>query len=344
MSDDPFADIPDPRPTRSPADAVRAEAMGRVADGSLWKAGGFEAARNDPNHPIHEIFDDLEAVERDYETVVAIAEEQLNPTHYTHSQGWGASGDRVELTLEGSALVESAVKQVLHTQASTHYFEDPGFDFDNPDDLGQVAETVYFPTHGHRLRYEVLCAIAPDIAAAGGFPGLRRHPSHRRNRSPVLLERKRQQYDAIVERAEARLNDDDFCQSLDSPSNLGDDFGWALTGPASSELEKIVGEVERLSPDELAGDRAHSRWKSTELRRVLGRRQLGLRDDKYLDAIIKSATSGSALQDSARAELTRREGLSEKERLAESAIRAREAARCTDRVEQRSFDSSGLSI
>ncbi|WP_133017330.1 hypothetical protein, partial [Mycobacteroides abscessus] len=45
-------------------------------------AGGFDAVRNDPAHPIHEIYDDLAALERDYESIVNSALNELTSTHY----------------------------------------------------------------------------------------------------------------------------------------------------------------------------------------------------------------------------------------------------------------------
>lgn len=214
-------------------------------------AGGFDAVRNDPAHPIHEIYDDFAALERDYELIVNSALNELTSTHYQLDPQHG-----VELTAEACRVIDRHIKAVREPKPILHYRDDPAFDRSSPDELNphhphELDPSVYIESRAQAVRFDVLHEIAPDIAGAGGFPGVERNPNHRRHNSPEGLAKVRQQYDAIVERAEHTFHDDAFYHDKE--------YGWGLRAFAIYELKQIAAEVRKLTPEELAAHRERGR-------------------------------------------------------------------------------------
>lgn len=210
-------------------------------------AGGFDAVRNDPSHPIHQVYDDLAVLERDYESIVSRALDELTSTHYEIDPEYG-----VQLTVEAHRVIDRHVRAVRETKPILHYRDDPAFDRSSPDELNphhphELDPSTYIESRAQALRFDVLHEIAPDIAGAGGFPGVERNPNHRRHNSPNGLAKVRQQYDAIVERAESAFSEDAYY--------INDEYGWGLRAFAIYELKQIVADVRQLTPAELAADR-----------------------------------------------------------------------------------------
>lgn len=334
-------------------------------------AGGFEAVRTDPAHPIHQVYDDLGSLERDYETIVSRSLDELTSTHYEIDPQHG-----VLLTADAHEVIDRHVRAVRETKPILHYRDDPGFDRSNPDELNphhphELDPSGYIETRAQALRFDVLHEIAPDIAGAGGFPGVDRNPNHRRHNSAEGLAKVRQQYDSIVERAERAFSNDAYYHDME--------YGWGLRAFAIYELKQIATAVRRLTPAELAAEQrtrmeglagipaipegqlritvAHSpiasnrtpatqasaRPANDEIRRFLVDQRLGMRPVAYLSALAAATGTSAALQEAARHELARREALSAEDHAAEDAIRAREQE-THSRTKNRSLVGSDMSL
>lgn len=331
-------------------------------------AGGFEAVRADPAHPIHQVYDDLGPLERDYETIVSRSLDELTSTYYEIDPQHG-----VLLTAEAHEVIDRHVRAVRETKPILHYRDDPGFDRSNPDELNphhphELDPSGYIETRAQALRFDVLHEIAPDIAGAGGFPGVARNPNHRRHHSPEGLAKVRQQYDSIVERAERTFSNDAYYHDTE--------YGWGLRAFAIYELKQIANSVRKLTPAELAAEQrtrmegparipaipegqlrinvasspvaanrtqASARPANDEIRRFLVDQRLGMRPGAYLSALAASAGTGATLQEAARNELARREALSAEDHAAEDAIRAREQE-AHSRTKDRSLVGSDMSL
>jgi hypothetical protein len=213
--------------------ATREEAIRRAVlshiDAAILAAGGFDAIEEDPWHDLHEIYDDLGAVRRDYETVVGRCRDELGDGHFVFHPEW------VELSPAGDLLVNRRVKEVRETQPVLDRLDDPNYRWDSPDEIGVNG---YASTKPQAIRDAILGLIAPDVAGAGGFPGVDRNPNHRRHCSPEGLKRLRRDYDAIATRADEVIlvASNGFVQSQE--------FGWTLTPPAQDFLEEIVSEYD----------------------------------------------------------------------------------------------------
>ncbi|SHS19059.1 Uncharacterised protein [Mycobacteroides abscessus subsp. abscessus] len=334
-------------------------------------AGGFDAVRADPAHPIHQVYDDLGSLERDYETIVSRALDELTSAHYEIDPQYG-----VVLTAQAHEVIDRHVRVVRETKPILHYRDDPSFDRNNPDELNphhphELDPSVYIETRAQALRFDVLHEIAPDIAGAGGFPGVARNPNHRRHNSAEGLAKVRQQYDSIVERAERTFSNDAYYHDAE--------YGWGLRAFAIYELKQIATVVRKLTPAELAAEQqtrmaahamipaipegqlrinsAHSpiaaqrnptaeasvRPANDEIRRFLVDQRLGMRPAAYLCALAATAGTGAALQQAAHNELARREALSAEDHAAEDAIRAREQE-AHSRTRDRSLIGSDMSL
>lgn len=207
-----------------------------LTEPTVEAAGGFDAVREDLAHPLHSVYDDIDALERNVEEIVARAHRALGEKHYIVNPHQG-----VRLTGEGFEIVGAQVDSVLNAKPALHYSDDPTFIRDHPDELGTLPSVIdpipYRQTQAQALRSAILDELAPDIADAGGFPGVARNPNHRRHNSPKGLSQVRRQYDEIVERVEPWLTQQDFRQS--------DVYGWALAAQTGDDVKKTVEQVRR---------------------------------------------------------------------------------------------------
>ena len=227
---DPQAWIGQPRHfTATREEAIRREVLSQL-DPEILAAGGLDAVEDDPWHQLHDIYDDLGPVRRDYETIVQRCRGELGEAHFMFDPEWG-----VELSPEGDAAVNRHVKEIRENQPVLHHLDDPNYRWDDPDEIGVDG---YTSTQAQAIRRAVLEMLAPDVAGAGGFPGVDRDPNHRRHCSPEGLKRLRWDYDAIVERADAEI------VSARGAFVQHEEFGWMLSGPAQDVLEDIVGQFE----------------------------------------------------------------------------------------------------
>lgn len=234
MSADPWVNEPIPY-FATYDEAVRHDVF-LLTEPTVEAAGGFDEVRRDPNHPLHNVYDDLDALQRNIEEIVRRAHSALDEEHYIVDAHQG-----VRLTGAGFDIVGGQVNSVLHTKPVLHYSDDPAFIRDHPDELGPLLSEIdpvpYEHTKAQALRSAILDELAPDIADAGGFPGVARDPNHRRHNSPEGLARVRQQYDQIIERIEPWLTLQDFRES--------DVYGWVLSHHATDGgLKKAIEQVQ----------------------------------------------------------------------------------------------------
>lgn len=286
------------------AEAVRHEVFMQVAPEVMY-SGGFDAVRADRNHPMHEIYDDLDSLEREYESIVELVSNTLRDEHFEVRARYG-----LRTTHQGACLIED-LRRGMEKPVLSKY-QDPNYRYDAPDEIDTY---VYRHTPEQAVRSNVLSHIAGDIEAAGGFPGLARNPNHRRHNSPAGIERIRRQYDEIVKRVEPQLDRTDYRQG---PSwEGGDDFGWSLNRRALELVETTVKEVQ----EEFRAHEAEAALTAQQVRRNLQELRLGMRSDEYVQALAGSTGAGTCLQQAARNEIARRESLTEDARHIEAEAR-----------------------
>ncbi|SKO02660.1 hypothetical protein [Mycobacteroides abscessus] len=213
------------------AEAIRHEVFMQTEPQVMY-SGGFDAVRADRDHPLHEIYDDLDALEREYESLVQLVSNTLRDSHFEQRARYG-----LRTTLEGACLIED-LRRGMEKPVLSKY-EDPNYRYDAPD---EIDTNVYRHTPEQAVRSLVLSHIAGDIEAAGGFPGLARNPNHHRHNSPGGIERIRRQYDEIVKRVEPQLDNSDFHNG--PTEQFPDDFGWSLNRRALELVETTVKEVQ----------------------------------------------------------------------------------------------------
>ncbi|SHS19095.1 Uncharacterised protein [Mycobacteroides abscessus subsp. abscessus] len=286
------------------AEAIRHEVFMQTEPEVLY-AGGFDAVRADQNHRLHEIYDDLDSLEREYESLVALVSSLLRDEHFEQRPRYG-----LRTTHQADCLIEDLRRGMERSVLSK--YDDPNYRYDAPDEIDTY---VYRHTPEQALRSNVLSHIAGDIEAAGGFPGLARNPNHRRHNSPAGIDRIRRQYDEIVKRVEPQLDRTDYRQG---PSwEGGDDFGWSLNRRALELVESTVKEVQ----EEFRAHKADAALTAQQVRRNLQALRLGMRSDEYVQALTGSTGAGTCLQQAARNEIARRETLTRGERQMETQAR-----------------------
>lgn len=286
------------------AQAIRHEVFMQTAPEVMY-AGGFDAVRADRDHPMHEIYDDLDSLEREYESLVALVSSMLSDAHFEQSGRYG-----LRTTFQAACLIEDLRRGTDKPVLSI--YKDPNYRYDAPD---EIDTRVYRHTPEQAVRSSVLGQIAGDIQEAGGFPGLARNPNHRRHNSPAGIERIRRQYDEIVKRVEPQLDRTDYSQG---PSREdGDDFGWSLNRRALELVESTVKEVQ----EEFRAHKAEAALTAQQVRRNLQELRLGMRSDEYVQALAGSTGAGTCLQQAARDEIARRETLTHGERHMETEAR-----------------------
>lgn len=287
------------------AQAIRHEVFMQTAPEVMY-AGGFDAVRADRDHPMHEIYDDLDSLEREYESLVALVSSTLRDEHFEERERYG-----LRTTFQAACLIED-LRRGMEKPVLSKY-DDPNYRYDAPD---EIDTNVYRHTPEQALRSSVLSHIAGDIGEAGGFPGLARNPNHRRHNSPAGIERIRRQYDEIVKRVEPQLDSSDF--SNDGPTEqFPDDFGWSLNRRALELVESTVKEVQ----EEFRAHKAEAALTAQQVRRNLQELRLGMRSDEYVQALAGSTGAGTCLQQAARDEIARRETLTHGERHMETEAR-----------------------
>lgn len=302
-----------------------------LTEPTVEAAGGFDAVRRDPAHPLHSVYDDIDALERNIETIVSRSHTMLGEDDFIVDSEQG-----VRLTMGGFEVVHSHVSAVLRNKPILHYRNDPTFERRNPDELAphhpfEIDPNPYLDTPAQALRNTILEEIAPDIAAAGGFPGVTRDPNHRRHNSPEGLARVRREYDEIVERVEPQLTHNDFRET--------DDYGWKLTHEAADGV--VMDTITQVHNEfQLAATQAVR--DATKVRRHLKELRLGMRSNEYVQALAGSRANGTSMQQAARDELTRRESLSEEQQGVEKRLRDEQQQR-TIKIRQRSSPTTELS-
>jgi hypothetical protein len=327
MSADPW--VSEPIPFYATWDEAVRHDVFLLTEPTVEAAGGFDAVRRDPAHPLHSVYDDIDALERNIETIVSGSHQILGEDDFIVDPQRG-----VQLTMSGFEVVHDQVRTVLRSKPILHYRNDPTFSRDNPDELAphhpfEIDPNPYLDRPAQALRNTILEEIAPDIAAAGGFPGVARNPNHRRHNSPEGLARIRRLYDQIVEHVEPQLTQSDYEES--------ENYGWDLTPQAADKVLLMVNEVRldfQIATAQAVGD-------VDEIRRHLTDLRLGMRPDEYVQTLAGSSANGTSMQQAARDELARRENLTEDEQGIESRIRT-ERQRQAMKVRQRSITTTEL--
>lgn len=286
------------------AEAIRHEVFMQTEPEVMY-AGGFDAVRADRDHRLHEIYDDLDSLEHEYESLVTLVSSLLRDDHFEQRPRYG-----LRTTHQADCLIEDLRREMEKPVLSK--YKDPNYRYDAPD---EIDTNVYRHTPEQAVRSQVLSHIAGDIEAAGGFPGLARDPNHRRHNSPAGIKRVRRQYDEIVKRVEPQLDSSDF--SNGPSERFPDDFGWSLNRRALLLVESTVKEVQ----DEFRAHKAEASLTAQQVRRNLQELRLGMRSDEYVQALAGSTGAGTCLQQAARNEIVRRETLTEDARQMEMEAR-----------------------
>lgn len=202
MSEYPWGSGPN-RFTANREQAIRNEVFTRT-ELEVMHAGGFDAVRADADHPLHDVYDDLDALEQQYEAIVRLVKAELTEERFFEERPiYGLRTTRdADPVIEGHRDAVEGFKPVLRK------YDDPNYRYDAPDELD--ADATFKHTPEQALRWDVLYLVAGDILYSGGFPGVDRDPNHRRHNSPEGLARARREYDEVVTCVEPQLDESDY--------------------------------------------------------------------------------------------------------------------------------------